>query len=307
MAPGLPHMRLSEFLSQLPEVQEVTDHDECPVCLQSYLPTTAPITPAPGMIQGFLSRFLRQRPEPIEPESALQLPCQHVIGSKCIKRWLSSVEGHNTCPYCIKQLFTPIEHPYCNHPGWDMLMDRLGDYGFLLERSWNWIWRPSKTFARITKKDILNWSILAKPAATTLVERLLANKNAVDKLRDEQEIAKMLAGFDPERTWKADQKTVDNILGYTSLRSTLYLRETVWYLYYQQQRTNLPALGRLSCEYPFRTLQKHHEDALFGEMDRDGVFDNQQVGSLSHRELWNVWRDMGMTQMDRIHIVEYGH
>ena len=292
-------MKLSEFLSQLPEVQDVTDDDECPVCLQSYLPTTAPTAKVPGMIQGFLSMFGQ-----IEPEYAVRLPCQHVIGSKCIKRWLSSEEGHNTCPYCVKQLFTPTDHPYCNHPDWDMLMDRLGDYGFVLTRSWEWIWRPSEAIARITKKDILDYLTLAKPAGTTMVERALADKNAVDYLRMEHEAAKMLAGFDPEQPWTADQKTVDHVLLHTSLHLTLYLRETAWYLYYEQWRTNFSLLGRISREYPFRTLRKHHEDALFREMERDRVFDDR-VGSLSHRELWNVWRDMGWNPMDLVNDVEY--
>ena len=298
-------MRLSEFLSQLPKVQNVTDDEECPVCLQIYLPITAPTAKASGIIQGFLSMFGRQEPEPIEPEYAVRLPCQHVIGSKCIKRWLSSEQGHNTCPYCVKQLFTPIDRPYCNHPDWDMLMGRLGDYGFVLTRSWTWIWRRSEAIARITKKDILDYLMLAKPAATTLTERLFADKNAVDALRSHHRSAKFFADFDPERPWTADQETVDVVLLFTSLHLTLHLRETAWYLCYEQQwRTNLSPLGRLSREYPFRTLQKHHEDALFRETERDGVFVNR-IGRLSDRELWNVWRDMGLNPKDRINNVEY--
>ena len=300
MAPGLTPMRLSDFLSQLPEVQDVTDDDECPVCLQTYLPTTAVAAPAPGMIQGFLSRFLRQEPEPIKPETAVRLPCQHMIGSRCIKHWLSQ-EDHHTCPYCVKDLFIPIDHPSCNHPDWNMLMDRLGGYGFVLTRSWRWMRRPSEVTARITKKDILDYLKLAKPAVTTLAEDILGDKNAKERLRYEHEMARMLAGFDPERPSTADQDTVDRILGHTALRLTLYLRETAWYLYYQQRRTNLPPLGRLSREYPFRTLQKQHEDALFREMERDIIFDDR-VGCLSHRELWEAWRDMGLCPRDQLNI-----
>ena len=302
MAPGLAQMRTSEFLSQLPKVQDVTDDDECPVCLQSYLPTTAPPAPAPGMIQGFLSRFVRQKPEPIEPETAVRLPCQHVIGSKCIKRWLSSEEDHNTCPYCVKQLFTPTDHPYCNHPDWDMLMDRLDDYGFLLTRSWRWIWRPSEAIAKISKKDIIDYLTLTKPAASTLAERLLADENPVDALRRHHRSAKVLSDFDPERPSAADQKMVDYVLARVSYRLTFHLRETAWYLYYQQRRAGLPSLGRIDCECPFRKLQKHHEDALFKEMDRDGFFDNQ-IGSPTHRELWELLRNLGVNSMDRFDIV----
>ena len=293
MAPILPRMRLKEFLSQLPEVQDVTDDDECPVCLQTYIPTPAPAAPAPGGFQGFFSKFIRQGPEPIEPESAVRLPCRHVIGSRCIKRWLSPEEGHNTCPYCVQQLFTPIEHPHCNHPDWDMLMNLLADYGFVLERNWTWIWRPTETIARITKKDILDYLMLAKSAAATLTERLLAEKTAVHDLRNHHLSAKMLADFDPERPMKADQETIDHVLEMVSYRLTLHLRETALYLYYQQRRAHLPALGRLSREFPFRTLQKHHEDALFKEIDRDGLLDSK-IGSLSHREIWNLLRKMGV-------------
>ena len=296
MAPGPAQTKLSEFLSQLPEVHDVTDDEECPVCLQSYSPTTAPTTPAPGMIQGFLSMFVRQERETIEPETAVRLPCHHVMGSNCIKRWLSRGEGRNTCPYCVKQLFLPTEHPHCYHPDWDMLMDRLGDYGFALDRDWKWVWRPSGTMARITEKDILEWSMLAKPFATTFAEILLAEPNPVDALRRHHRAAKALSEFDPEQLWAADEQMVDWVLERVSCRVTRHLRETAWYLYYQQTRGGIPALGRFNSEYPFRTLTKYHEDALFREIERDGVFDNQN-GSLSHREVWELLRIMGLSPM----------
>ena len=294
MAPGPAQTKLSEFLSQLPEVQDVTDDEECPLCLQSYLPTT---TPAPRMIQGFLSMFLRQEPEPIEPETAVRLPCHHVIGSKCIARWLSAGEDRNTCPYCIKQLFPPTEHPRCDHPDWDMLMDRLSDYGFVIERGWRWVWRPSETMARITEEDILEWSLLAKPFMTTYAEILLAEENPVDAIRRVHLAAKALSEVDPQRLWAANEKMVNWVLERVCNRVARHLRETAWYLRYQQRRAGLPALGRINPEYPFRTLQKHHEDALFKEIERDGVLEDHGNDSLSHRETWEWWRTMGLNPM----------
>lgn len=37
------------------------------------------------------------------------LPCDHIVGSKCIKKWLSlENSGANTCPLCRRQFFGPI-------------------------------------------------------------------------------------------------------------------------------------------------------------------------------------------------------
>ncbi|KAF6221984.1 hypothetical protein HO133_001952 [Letharia lupina] len=97
MFPALPRMTPTDFLRQLPEAQDLPDHDECPVCLQEYVSAKAP---APVIIERILSMAARRDPEPIETEHAVRLPCQHVLGSKCIKRWISPTEGdQNTCPY----------------------------------------------------------------------------------------------------------------------------------------------------------------------------------------------------------------
>ena len=40
-------------------------------------------------------------------EHTIVLPCGHLVGSVCIRRWLSE-RGSNTCPYCRRELFPPI-------------------------------------------------------------------------------------------------------------------------------------------------------------------------------------------------------
>lgn len=112
MSPALPRMTPRDFLGQLPEAQDLPDCDECPVCLQKYVSAKAP---APGIIERIFSMAARRDPEPIEPEHAVRLPCQHVLGSKCIKRWISRTEGdQNTCPYVsgFSELFMPLSQSF---------------------------------------------------------------------------------------------------------------------------------------------------------------------------------------------------
>ena len=99
----LPKMMPKDFLTQLPEAHNLTDNndDKCPVCLAKYRPRNPP--PARGMIERLASTlFVRGNPEAIETEFevAVRLPCQHVLGAKCMKRWVSPIEGgQTTCPY----------------------------------------------------------------------------------------------------------------------------------------------------------------------------------------------------------------
>ena len=96
MSTALPKMMPTQFLHQLPEALDVTD-GECRICLQKYVPTNA--RPA-GVINRLFSIVSRQDPEPTKTEHAVRLPCQHILGSECIKRWISPAEGgQNTCPY----------------------------------------------------------------------------------------------------------------------------------------------------------------------------------------------------------------
>lgn len=99
MSSTLPKMTPKEFLLQLPEAHDLACDDACPVCLEKYAPTKAS---APGLVERFFSMVVPREPEPINPrlELAVRLPCQHVLGLRCIKRWVSPVEGGQcTCPY----------------------------------------------------------------------------------------------------------------------------------------------------------------------------------------------------------------
>ena len=95
----LPQMMRKDFLRQLPEVHDLTDGDNCPLCLAKYRPSNPP---APGIIERLASTFFGQKPEPIDAdfEVAVRLPCQHVLGLSCMERWVSPLEGgQTTCPY----------------------------------------------------------------------------------------------------------------------------------------------------------------------------------------------------------------
>ncbi len=97
MSSVIPNMMPKDFLYSLPRVHNLTSDDKCPICLENYRAVQAP---ASGIF-GHLVSMVRG-PEPIDTEAeyAVRLPCQHVFGINCIKRWVSPVEGgHSTCPY----------------------------------------------------------------------------------------------------------------------------------------------------------------------------------------------------------------
>ncbi|CAD6567639.1 MAG: hypothetical protein ASARMPREDX12_000575 [Alectoria sarmentosa] len=227
MSPALPSMRPKDFLRQLPEAQPLADDEECPVCLQKYVPTK---TTVPGIMERLHSIVVRRE---AEPEHAVLLPCQHVLGSECIKRWISPADGNqNTCPYCVQQLFTPLEYP---------------------------LWGP----AALSKKDLLD-------------SQLLATINAGTRKRSHSESSlKYLDGLAVARL------------------STVHLRELVLYLQLQSDGVDLPVIEEINLEYPYLTLQKHHEDALFAEFEPRKLF-AREPRVRSHRGLWEAQRKMGM-------------
>ena len=66
--------RRQTFLDNLP-VPQKHDNEEttCPICLDPYSTT-------------------------LNPECAVVLPCNHILGRKCVERWLEN--GGNSCPMC---------------------------------------------------------------------------------------------------------------------------------------------------------------------------------------------------------------
>ena len=68
---------------------------ECSICLRPY---TKAIDPKKSRKRSSSSVRIREKP--------IQLPCKHVLGYRCMRKWLSPTsEGgsqHNTCPMCRK-------------------------------------------------------------------------------------------------------------------------------------------------------------------------------------------------------------
>ncbi len=44
-----------------------------------------------------------------EVDTPILLRCNHVIGRKCVERWV--LEGHNSCPFCRSAIFEPVVLP----------------------------------------------------------------------------------------------------------------------------------------------------------------------------------------------------
>ncbi|CAF9905373.1 MAG: hypothetical protein HETSPECPRED_004973 [Heterodermia speciosa] len=98
---------LDEWLDYLPTVQieslQETDR-ECSICLTPY---GQPVDLSKSQNASSSSRG--------RPEHPIRLRCEHVLGSRCIKKWLSpkSERGseQNTCPICRKELFSAWPNP----------------------------------------------------------------------------------------------------------------------------------------------------------------------------------------------------
>ena len=75
------------FLRNLPQVgeAELSDGKQCGICQEKF-----------GKVD--LHAGVMDVP--------VRLPCQHIVGSNCIRKWLSPDEhGKNTCPFCRSVLF----------------------------------------------------------------------------------------------------------------------------------------------------------------------------------------------------------
>lgn len=80
-----------EFLRSLPRVGEadLPEGSECGICKEKY-------------------SNLDSHPEAVD--TPVRLPCQHVVGSDCIRRWVSPDEhGKNTCPFCRYIFFSSYQ------------------------------------------------------------------------------------------------------------------------------------------------------------------------------------------------------
>ncbi|KAL2036902.1 hypothetical protein N7G274_010327 [Stereocaulon virgatum] len=96
------------FLRQLPKVEKdvLPKGSDCPICQEKY---------------GTIS------PNTWSTEVALRLPCQHVVGSECIRLWLHPDEAvKNTCPYCRHEFF-PLQSPLDKAQGADLSPEEYWD------------------------------------------------------------------------------------------------------------------------------------------------------------------------------------
>ena len=75
------------FLRNLPQVgeDELPDDKQCGICRE---------------------KFGKAELHAEAMEIPVRLPCQHIVGSDCIRKWVSPEEhGKNTCPFCRSVLF----------------------------------------------------------------------------------------------------------------------------------------------------------------------------------------------------------
>ena len=105
------------FLESLPSVDlaELTeDSRDCGICTQSMAPLGSCND---NMVKDVNDDVI---------EEAIRLPCSHVIGSKCLARWLHPLEpaNNNTCPYCRAVCF-PAYQPVCTLEGIQARLDAL--------------------------------------------------------------------------------------------------------------------------------------------------------------------------------------
>ena len=261
MSPSLPAMMPSHFLRELPEVQDLAEDDECPVCLQNYVPTdyVPRNAPAPGLIARLVSMAVGRKPEPMETEHAVRLPCQHILGSKCIRRWISPQKGNqNTCPYCVQQLFTPVKYPVSEHPCWDTLIDTLGGYGFTMDTNGTWHWNQMQGAAALDEKDLVDARTLAKKHSAMLKKSL-----------------------------GPDHDTMATIQRVAVSRLTAHLRLTICYLQLQSFGVVLPAIEEVALNYSCGRLEKHQEAAFLNEFER-------RTGTRLDCEACESHRDLGV-------------
>ena len=87
------------YISGLPivEVFGVWDSKECMICQEPY-----------GSVSGEGVEDEKDE-KGHEEETATELPCKHIIGSTCLKRWFMNSEEKATCPMC-RRVFHKLDN-----------------------------------------------------------------------------------------------------------------------------------------------------------------------------------------------------
>lgn len=131
----------------------------------------------------------------------------------------------------------------------------LGGYGFTMDPNGTWLWNQIQGAGALSSKDILESRAIAKKNVATLENLFGPDK---DKMTTIQRIA--------------------------ASRLTVHLRLTVVYLQVQEF---LPPLQEVNLRYPFVTLEKHQEDALFDQV-------KSRKGGDYDRKVWDSHKRLGL-------------
>ena len=127
-----------EFVRQLPK--EESTIEDCPICLEAY-----------GELGADNSIV----------EHAVRLPCNHIMGSKCITTWLCLIESEDECPLCRSVVYKdPDWYWYCGDGS-----DADQAVMILAEREPAWTLEHLRAYLRLrlepnapsTKADIEQW------------------------------------------------------------------------------------------------------------------------------------------------------
>lgn len=239
-----------EFLRQLPTVpwDSLSPGSDCPICLSEYRPT--------------------------EDDYPVQLPCQHTVGRKCIREWLSpEASGANHCPLCRREFFAPLGKGHNNEDDTDENFTDEDDIDIILDD-------------HVDVNDINNLNMLMTTAETPEMQRL----------------AQLISGNLSFRESSFHLRTAQR---------TTYSRERALYLQLQQEGARLPPLpdnipGISVGDGPLSSIlhqnSGEHEEAFFQELQRMGAF-NDPVGSrrrltddrrVANCTLFHVYRNLGL-------------
>ena len=242
-----------EFLSQLPVIEKETLHDdtECTICFTEFGTS----------VNGSSIEY------------PLQLPCTHIMGSECIRTWLSSSkEGKKTCPHCRRVLFIrpKLERGFLRNS-----THRDVDLLILLLRLWGYVMR----------EDGLEWI------------------NRDDLLEREIKLLRMRAYLDatvPGFKGSATRRSMLTDFSYLHSQPdgraaaimTTPLRESALYLQLQSRGASLPPIPT-----PLNGLTKDQKEALFEKINRLGAFDTypdfNKSPESSNKMMWKLLRRKG--------------
>ena len=145
----------TKFVDQLPGIdpKDFPNETSCHICMEPFDSTEA-------------------------PESPVQLPCSHVMGRRCISKWLDS---NNNCPLCRRVLFDPGFLRTCADPYLSVHLRTAGlsaDESDAFQREWYGLSRQRERHgARIAELERENF-----PLVPALIAELRTLMQETDEL-----------------------------------------------------------------------------------------------------------------------------